>query len=1123
MHYPERTLCTIPKTADSLGGGSVEGQADEKALAPGFLEALCRTYADLLRRQRTAASPLVNWTHTTSKRSHDFVWLGGAFRNEQLLHYDRGLVVAPGHPVYGPIHKMYGTAKLNPYEREILYGFPYVIGRRKGKTVRGPLLTLAVEIEAVGNELQVVSADEVVRFNSLPFRTDIDTDAHDQALARVMEATPALPLTQQSLQAFVGVLTRELPSVTMSARLDGTLDQPPAEPDSGEFLRVIDQAALFVAPKTNYFLRSDLEEIAKEKDGSVGGALVPFLSGAGAEEQVDFADDQIDSAKVYFPFPSNRAQRRVALLIDDESTSVVRVEGPPGTGKSLTIANLACHLAATGKRVLITSQKDKALDVVDKKLRELNLPALPMTLLRHDRESKRDLLLRLDRVEKRRSRDEVETEYAQVSGSFDSNADQQLSEAKQYGSALQWEDEVERAHRELEGAKALKRLSRKLRFRSVTRRAAKHAPLATDDLAEQIGLRRQNLLKFAVGVLQLGSEGAVSRAKRDERRIVRELQDALKRDQKAHRNFSFFDHLKSQAERAQKMLGILPVWILSPDDVARLFPCKPDLFDVVIVDEASQVDLPSIAPIAYRGKKLVIFGDTKQMQSQRFAFMSRNVALEAWSQFDMNRFDPVQRFHPTNTSLLWLAAIQAEEESLLDEHFRSLPPIIDFSNRRWYDGRLRIMTDVQRKRYGKPGQLVIELHHVPNGMISNASQENEAEARALVDYLARMVKDPDYSGASIGVLCLFDEQVALVHELVTDEIDPEEWQEHELVVVNPDGFQGDERDVILYSLSWDNSVMPRAALSARQQDSPHIQGMLNVAFTRARDEIHIFHSAPVDTFGMAGGQEGALGAWMTHCAAVQAGHDRRESPRAERIDSEFEAQLASLLRTRNVSVMHQYPACGFRIDLLCELDGERVAVECDGELYHKDEHGNLRVEDIERQAILERAGWRVLRVPYRKWLADPDSQVERILAALGQEDMPDDENQDAVQEHGSVGMENPSAQPRRVTKAQRVLIEALSSGLKAEEEVLRYARTALGHRRLGSKIRASLLASARELNHLELVVIEEGEYFLTADGRAASFLEVATPPVRKPRGRPRARTSSRSRSRTRYRGRYYRY
>lgn len=1025
------------------------------------------------------------------------------------------LSFASGHPLFDSVHKMYGTAKLNPYEREILYGFPYVIGRLKGKTIRGPLLTLAVEIEASGNELRIIAADEVVRFNSLPFRTERDTDAQEQALSRVMEATPAFPLTNATLNQFAAVLVREISALQPTTRLDGRLTDPPSEPTSGEFMKILEQAALFVAPKTNYFLRSDLEEIAVQ-DEDLPAGLEPLLVGAGEEEQVDFTDEDIDSAQVYFPFPSNRAQRRVALLVEDPTTNVIRVEGPPGTGKSLTIANLACHLAATGKRVLVTSQKDKALEVVDGKLRELSLAEIPMTLLRQDRESKRELLSRLDRAaDKRRHREAVEENYQRIQTYFGTQAATQLEESESYGEALRWEDQIERAHRELHTARRLRRLAKVMRFRSVSRRARKHAPATTDELAESVGGRRKELLKLALGVLQLGAELAVASAKRSERQVIRELQDVLKRDQRAHRNFSLFDRLKKQMDQSKKLLGILPVWILSPDDVARLFPCEPGLFDVVIVDEASQVDLPSLLPIAYRGRKLVIFGDTKQMQSQRFAFMSRNVALEAWKQFGMERFDPDRRLHPVSQSLLNLAAMRAQEESLLDEHFRSLPPIIDFSNRRWYEGRLRIMTDASRKSFGAPGQPIIELHRVNGGEISNGSQENDEEAKALVDFLGQMVENPDYANSSIGVLCLFEEQVSLVHELVTESIDPEEWIDHDLVVVNPDGFQGDERDVILYSLSWDNKTMPRAALSARQADTPHIQGMLNVAFTRARDEIHVFHSAPVDTFGMAGGQAGALGEWMTHCAAVQRDGFSAPAVAEPRIDSEFEAEVASALRARGVTVLHQYPACGFRLDLVCELEGRRVAVECDGEIYHQDEHGRLRVEDIERQGIVERAGWRVLRIPYRKWLEQPEAQVERILGSLKADEEPSDNEPnellpDLEASQGSY----------LVTKDQRALIEAVRTGLRHGEDVLRHARAARGHSRLGPRIRERLLHAMQGLNHLGLLVVEDGEYFLTAAGRTAVLSE-AIEPVSVPRSsRGRKQQRRRRRSRARY-GSYY--
>ena len=515
----------------------------------------------------------------------------------------------------------------------------------------------------------------------------------------------------------------------------------------------------------------------------------------------------------------------------------------------------------------------------------------------------------------------------------------------------------------------------------------------------------------------------------------------------------------------------------------------------MIVDEASQVDLPSLVPMAYRAKKLVVFGDTHQMQSQRFAFMAGNIARQAWQQFGMERFGR-QDLDPMSRSLLNLAAVQAGGRVRLNEHFRSLPPIIEFSNDQWYQGRLRIMTDVHQKRFGSPEQPVIELHHVEEGRISGGDkgQENEIEAKVLVEHVARMVADPDYDGASIGVMCLFEEQVSLVNEMVAAAIDPIEWEEHDIVVVNPDGFQGDERDVILYSLSWDNDIMDRRALAARQASTDHVQGMLNVAFTRARDEMHVFHSAPIDTFHMAGGQPGTIGDWLEHCARVQIDGGQRVSARAGQVDSQFEADVADALRARGIEVRHQYPACGFSIDLVCELDGVRLAVECDGELYHLDALGELRIEDIERQAILERAGWSVLRIPYRSWRSGPTDEVERILEAL--RDLAEvtwdeeDEEFDGDELDPPALAPNPAPEKAKRTKVKvsaegAAILATVRDGCRSEEDVFRSARDRMGYQRLGPRIRQSFVAAARKLITDGLVAIEEDQFFPTRKGREA--------------------------------------
>lgn len=998
-------------------------------------------------------------------------------------------------PLFESVQRMHGTARLNPYEREVLYGYPYVIGRINGRTIRGALLTIPVSIEPQGAGFDIRPAEEVVRFNSLPFRVKEEASVHEESISRIIEATPAFPLRQGALETFGDVVCRELPTVHREASLDGRLSDPPEEPRQGEFLALIDQAALFVAPKTSYFLTNDLEKIAELQESDYG-ALTPLVLGAGNEQSAEFSLEELDGTSVYYPFPSNRSQRRVALLTDDPTTRVIRVEGPPGTGKSLTIANLACHLAATGRTVLVTSQKDKALQVVDEMLGRLNLPEMPMTLLRQDRESKRDLMGRLDRIKKQRILAEVEHDYGAARGSFEDALSEEVDERQRYVLAVQSEEMVEKAHRQMQYSRGLRRLAKRIGFWRAGVRARRTAPRTTDEIGERAVARREALRSAALQVLQLGAERGIATAKRGEKQQLKELSALLRRDQTKYKNFSLFDRLKSHPEWAQRLLKLLPVWILTPDDAARLFPAEAGLFDVVVVDEASQADLPSVTPLVFRGKKVVIFGDTKQMQPRRFAFVAQHIAHQAWRHFDMHHLDPDGWLQPMQQSLLTLAGVRAEEENLLDEHFRSLPPIIHFSNERWYKGELRIMTDEKRKRFGRPDQSIIELHYVEGGEISNGSQENEHEAESLVDYLSEVVKNPDYAGASIGVICLFEEQVTLIQDLVTSRIEPEEWEEHDLVVVNPDGFQGDERDIVLYSLSWDNKVMSRQALSQRQREAPHEQGMLNVAFTRGRDEVHIFHSAPIDTFSKADGSPGALTEWLLHCASVEkVPRVRGSRSRMGQVDSEFEAEVAAALVGRGVRVLHQYPACGFNIDLVCEKNGIRIAVECDGDIYHRDEHGFLRFEDLERQAIIERAGWRVIRVPYRKWLEDPEGQTARVLGALEPPSHdPDEPNAQDEWQGATDQIEHSDSEvgssAHKVTREEKAIFEIVRSGISEEHEVLRLAYRSLGGKRLGTRKRAILLQVADSLNHKGLAVLEDGEIFLTPQGRAARLEEV---------------------------------
>ncbi len=1039
----------------------------EPEIEPGLVEALAAAYAELIKRQRTASAAFVRWT-VAHQRAHEFCWLEN--RGEVLISSGKEIRITAQDPAYQSIQKMMSTIELNPYERELLYGYPYVVGHADGVPIRAPLLTIPIQIRAEGAVLIVKANEDVLRFNSLPFRSGLDSGAHEQALDRLIDGTPHFPLAEADLRTFCESLSREM-RIDVRAKLDGKLSAAPLQPKAAAPLAIVDNAALFVAPKTSYFLASDLEFISKAGAANTGKTALGWLIGRRGHEETN--NNFSDSRKAFYPFPSNPSQRRVATLAKEPSNRIIVVQGPPGTGKSLTIANVACDLIAAGKRVLISSQKDKALEVVDQLLRGLHLPQLPMTLLRQDSDSKRELRDRLDSIQKSRSVEETRREAAreaQQHAALVNNADVY---ARQLSEALVAEHSVASADVELKSAVNLfRRLSGRWKVGKALFRAGRKAPVKSDLLGEEAERLRTELLDAAVKVLRACEEQRTGEATKAERLQLKEFSKLLARSQTKAQNFSIFDRLKKEPAKCEMLLKILPCWIMSPDDVARLFPCEAGLFDTVIVDEASQCDLPSMAPVLYRAKQAIIAGDSKQMQAQRFAFTSTQIGAEAWRKHGLDRLDPDRWLDPGKTDLLQLASVRFDEEAFLDEHYRSLPPLIAFSNHRWYGDKLRLMRDAGDRRVGEPDASAINLHYVPDGEVKSGTQENEREAAALIRALKEKLTHPGYANASFGVICLFEEQMRLVNEIVSEEIDDGLRAKHDLVVVNPDGFQGDERDVIFYSLSYDAKGMDRSALSARQADRAHIQGMLNVAFTRAREEIHVFHSAPIDQFGTAGGT-GAILDWLKHCAGSISGSVRSDLARAQ---SGFEVDVITTLNGVGIKTIAQYPSCGFFIDAVAERDGKRIAIECDGEIWHLDEHGALKLEDLCRQEILERAGWEVLRIPYRSWRKDPTSQVNRVLNALARvEDEPAAAPEPAAQP--IVDHSRPTA--IRMSGQEAAIFKSVKEGERDYEEVLKAARIHLGLGRMGPRIRDSLETAIGSLVGRKIVSNEDGELFVT--------------------------------------------
>lgn len=279
----------------------------------------------------------------------------------------------------------------------------------------------------------------------------------------------------------------------------------------------------------------------------------------------------------------------------------------------------------------------------------------------------------------------------------------------------------------------------------------------------------------------------------------------------------------------------------------------------------------------------------------------------------------------------------------------------------------------------------------------------------------------------------------------------------------------------------------------------HIQGMLNVGFTRARDEMHIFYSAEICDFGMVSGA-GAIKEWLEYCSRCTAisrplGDSEGQLAKAQ---SQFEQQVMTALLSKGVKVTAQYPSCGYFIDIVAELNDNRLAIECDGEIWHLDEHGELKMEDVVRQEVLERAGWKVARIPYRSWLENPELQLQRIVNELCTTAEP---KQVPVRVPASPAIGH--AEPTAVDRFESAIINALKSGLRSHDDIFRSARELLGYSRLGPQIRIALSDGLERLVQRGILRIEEDEAFFSNDQvrNAIYVVKITAAPLTRPRRR----------------------
>ncbi|WP_370012844.1 AAA domain-containing protein [Nocardiopsis sp. LDBS0036] len=439
-------------------------------------------------------------------------------------------------------------------------------------------------------------------------------------------------------------------------------------------------------------------------------------------------------------------------------------------------------------------------------------------------------------------------------------------------------------------------------------------------------------------------------------------------------------HQSQARESLRECQPAIPAWIMPLHQVVDTVPMDtPDVFDVVIVDEASQSG-PDALLLAWLGRKLVVVGDDKQVSP-------RNVGLDQQEVFTLQQrhlgaFPASRRnlFAPNN-SLFDIAATLAGSRGklMLREHFRCMPEIIGFSNEQFYQGKLQPL-----RQYAADRLPPLRTVHVRDGMLEGrgAKQVNRAEAELLVDHLLRCCEDPAYADRTMGVVTLAGTaQQGLIEEMLSERLPLDTRVERRVRVGNPGAFQGDERDVMFLSAVYapfDTDGEPRRPAPF---SSVPDQQAVNVAASRARDQVWFFHSFAMSDLGSTDLRRHYLD-YLERPAAEQDGTGIGHVPANERVDpfdSVFEQRVYLALRERGYRVLPQFPAGPYRIDLVVEGGTRRLAVECDGDAFHTEENA---ADDADRQRELERVGWTFVRIRGSRFFRDSEAALQPLWKQL---------------------------------------------------------------------------------------------------------------------------------------------
>lgn len=866
------------------------------------------------------------------------------------------------------------------YENVLAVGWPMAVGRQAGVPIFQPVGMLVASWVREGETLvlSVDGSDVLVNpdwVNNAARRSGWT----QRDLADLFHATDGIGLSASDFLDKVRVAVAS----QVRGRISG--EDLASQLDSSA-PGIYDSAAIFLPTDSSFTAGAarDLDAIAawphERLCRTALGAVI------GLETDCDFAPVPAISAA-----PLNKEQLRAVQGACEAPLTVVT--GPPGTGKSQAIVSMAASVLAAGGSVLVASKNHQALDAVEDRLGALaaGIPFLVRTLNPKDEadNSFSDVLKHL-----------LANENGARASAIDEVAMSDLAElATQLQQAVAANDRI--AELECEIADILDRIEL---------REARGRLESSDEASVVVPSRFVRLFRWLRSLLfsktdkeatSLYSAERLGMSKNELHRLLSDLRAAKEkigtpgdpielgerlRDVALHllpRLLSVRTQISEQqrhilaelsddwqfsggkglppTDLAQALLSYRPLWLASILGTPRRIPLDDGLFDLVIFDEASQCDIATAIPLFARAKRAVVVGDDQQLSFIPQLGQSQDRNLMQAQGLPVPKMG---RFAQSRSSLFDFASRTPGVERITLRHqYRSAGPIVDYVNNNFYGGQLQVSYDPQGLVIPKGAKPGLVWEHVPAPSISQVGNVNPAEIAAIVKHIDKLLNHEGYEG-TIGVITPFRAQVAALEAAICQSIDKPKRIACELKVGTVDSFQGQERDLVMFS----PCIGPRSPQSGRtffKKDTRR----LNVAISRARAVAMVFG----DLEFARSNQSGPL----RRLAAMAT--EPRPSGGEGVFDSAWERKVFHALKARGLEPQPQFEIAGRRLDFaLFGANGVKLDLEVDGRKWHQSQDGRRKTSDLWRDHQLKSLGWRVRRFWVDELAKDMEGCLDRV-------------------------------------------------------------------------------------------------------------------------------------------------